>query len=127
MFHFQALGLNDIPLIQHLGRETYAPYYPHIWHPGGIDWYLDRCFNETILKQELSDPNYAYFAPRDEQGQVVGLLKLVLEKPVPGNLENNALYLEKIYLMPAFFGKGAGQVLIQFTLKKAQELNRKAV
>lgn len=124
---YQKLTREDIPIIREIGRATYAPYYPEIWHPGGIDWYMERCFGNDVLEQELSDPNYEYFFPRDENGGIIGLLKLVLQKPVPGKEVENALYLEKIYLMPAFFGKGVGLALMEFVFQKAASLGREAV
>ncbi|MBL7826271.1 MAG: GNAT family N-acetyltransferase, partial [Saprospiraceae bacterium] len=124
---FTPLGLEDITLIQHLGRASYEPYYRHIWHPGGIDWYMDLCFNEASLRKELSDPNVTYLLPQTENGEIIGLLKLLLLKPAPNHLEDNALYLEKIYLMPAFYGKGMGQLLMQYVFETAQSLNRAAV
>lgn len=114
-------------MIQQIGRATYAPYYPEIWRPGGIDWYMERCFGTGILEEELSDPNYEYFFPRDEKGAIIGILKLVLQKPVPGKDLSNALYLEKIYLMPDFFGQGLGQQIMAYVFQKAAALGREAV
>lgn len=121
------MGLADMPLIQSVGRDTYEPYYQHIWYPGGVEWYLDRCFNADSLTTELADPNVAYYLPRDKNGEIVGLLKLLMEKPTPDGSIANALYLEKIYLMPAFFGRGAGQALMAFAVEKAAALGRQAV
>lgn len=124
---YQSLGLEDIQLIQKLGRATYEPYYPHIWLPGGMDWYMEHCFNETTLRTELSDPNYEFLMARNEAGQAVGFLKLVLEKPAPNRLEQQSLYLEKIYLMPDFYGQGFGQVLMEWVIERATALQRRAV
>lgn len=126
-FSYQKLGIQDIAVIQQLGRATYEPYYHEIWLPGGIDWYMDKCFGAKTLAQELNDPNIEYLVPRTAQGEAVGLLKLVLNVPVPDANIDAALYLEKIYLLPAFFGKGAGQVLISHVLDRAGALGRQAV
>ena len=125
--HYQKLGLQDIPLLQQVGRATYEPYYPHIWLPGGLDWYMEKCFGAAILSQELADPNYEYLLPRDENGEIVGILKLILEKPLPDGQITKALYLEKIYLMPNFYRKGLGQQLMEFVFAKAIALGREAV
>ncbi len=127
MFQYQKLGLGDIPLIQQVGRATYEPYYPHIWEPGGLDWYMEKCFGEKTLHVDLVDPNFEYIVPRDAQGKSVGFLKLVLEKPLPDGGISNALYLEKIYLMPDFYGKGNGQKIMGFVFEKAAALGREAV
>ncbi|MFN0216974.1 MAG: GNAT family N-acetyltransferase [Saprospiraceae bacterium] len=124
---YKKLSLQDLRLTQKLGRETYEPLYHHKWKPGGLDWYMEKCFGAEILKAELCDPNIEYWLPEDELGQSVGILKLVLQKPVPDFPVENALYLEKIYLFPNFIGKGAGQIIIEFARQRALQLQREAV
>jgi len=125
--NYRLLQLTDLPLLQKVGRETYVPYYPHIWKEGGLDWYMERCFGNAVLGSELVDPNIEYWIAEDESGQIIGFLKLVLQKPVPDSRIEQALYLEKVYLMPAYFGKGVGQHLIRFAKQRALDLNQAAV
>jgi len=127
MFRYQKLGLEDIPLMQQVGRATYEPYYQHIWEPGGLDWYMEKCFGTEILHKELVDPNVEYLIFRAEEGRIVGFLKLILEKSIPNSHISNALYLEKIYLMPEFYGKGNGQILMEYVVEKAAILGSEAV
>ena len=126
-FSYRQLLFPDLKLTQKVGRETYEPYYPHIWKPGGLDWYMEHCFGAESLAAEFRDTNIEYWLAEDGPGQVVGLLKLVLQKPVPDSPVRDALYLEKIYLMPDFFGKGFGQDLIGFAKQRAMQLSRKAI
>lgn len=126
-FQIRKLTPTDLALLQRVGRATYEPYYPHIWKPGGLNWYMEKCFGTDVLAVEFADPNTEYLLATDMQGQFIGLLKLVLKKPVPGLSIENALYLEKIYLMPAFFGKGMGQKLLEWVAEKARMLGREAV
>lgn len=130
------LHLSDLPLLQSIGRATYEPYYTRLWHEGGVEWYLHRCFNADILTRELQDSNIEYYLAEDEAGRVAGLLKLVLHQLPPltmkaVNIDLNAfqeaLYLEKIYLMPDFFGKGVGQTLLSLVALKARAMGRKAL
>jgi len=126
-FHIRKLTLDDLSLLQFVGRATYEPYYPHVWKPGGVEWFMEKGFGTEVLKNELADPNIEFLLATDSGGQVVGLLKLILLKPLPDSPISNALYLEKIYLMPAYFGKGAGRELMNWTVEKARELSREAV
>ena len=126
-FFLQKLSLDDLVLLQYVGRATYEPYYPHIWHPGGLDWYMERCFGTDVLRHDFTDPNIAYFLATDASAQIVGFLKLVQENPLPDGSITNALYLEKIYLMPDWFGKGAGQQLMEWTMEQATAMGREAV
>jgi diamine N-acetyltransferase len=127
MLQYQKISLDDIPLMQTVGRATYEPYYHHIWQPGGLDWYMEKCFGVDALAAELLDPNIEYLICREQDGGIVGFLKLLLQKPVPDSPISNALYLEKIYLMPAFFGKGYGQKLMAFVFEKAARQGSEAV
>jgi ribosomal protein S18 acetylase RimI-like enzyme len=117
----------DINTLQHIGRATYEPYYQHIWYPGGVEWYINRCFNPETLEKELNDPSIEYSLPTDEQGNIIGLLKVHPLYPTPDGSIEDALYLEKIYLMPDYFGKGMGQKLLQQVEQQAIALGRKAI
>ncbi len=126
-YSYRQLFLPDLSLTQKLGRDTYEPYYPHIWKPGGLDWYMEHCFGTETLTSDLADPNIEFWVAKDEKEQTLGFLKFILQKPVLDQPVKNALYLEKIYLMPAFFGKGVGQQLMAFVKERAVQLGRAAV
>jgi GNAT superfamily N-acetyltransferase len=114
-------------MLQYVGRASYEPYYRHIWLEGGLEWYMERCFGQEILMQELSDPGIEYWLGRDDSGQLTGFMKFFLHKPIPDGGEPDALFLEKIYLMPDFFGKGIGQIFLAALEQKARQLHRKAL
>lgn len=119
-------GLADISELRDIGRRTYLEHYPHLWNEGGMGWYLNLRFAPEVLQTELADPNIEYYLVEDEN-QHVGILKLVLQKPLPDSDVENALYLEKIYLIKEWTGRGTGQKLIQFVFNRAKELNRDCV
>lgn len=126
------LFLSDLSFLQTLGRATYEPYYQHLWFEGGVEWYLHRCFNTGILQQELQNDRIEYYAAETETGRLVGMLKWVhgqLPPPsvAPQPIFEQALYLEKIYLMPEFFGKGVGQILLEMVAEKAREMGKEAL
>jgi GNAT superfamily N-acetyltransferase len=112
--------------LQDIGIRSYLPHYTHLWKEGGIDWYMRRCFADKVLQLELSDPNIEYYIAQAEN-QNIGILKLVLHKPLPDSDVENALYLEKIYFIKAWTGKGVGRELMEFVFNRAKELNRDCV
>jgi diamine N-acetyltransferase len=116
----------DANELRDIGIRSYLPHYSHLWKPGGIDWYMHRCFSDEALQNDFSDANTEYYIIADES-QNVGILKLVLQKPLPDSDIENALYLEKIYFIKEWTGKGAGNKLIQFTFSRARELHRECV
>ena len=91
--------------------------------PNGIEWYMNRCFGEKFLQKEISDPNVEYYIV-ENNGENIGMMKLVLQKPLPDSEIENALYLEKIYFVKEWTGKGVGKRFIDFALQRAADLNR---
>ena len=126
-FRLRKLGQADLTLLQQIGRTTYVPYYPHVWYPGGQEWYLEKCFNAATLTAELADANVEYLLAIDQEEQMVGFLKLLLWQPLPEDPVSNALFLEKIYLFPAYFGQGAGRLLLAQVEEKAREFGRQLI
>lgn len=118
--------LADLKEVQEIGVRSYLPHYAHLWKEGGIDWYMHRCFSDEILRAELSDPNIEYYIVSAENDNIA-ILKLVLQKPLPDSEIKNALYLEKIYFIKEWTGKGAGGELIRFVFNRAGDLNRECV
>lgn len=120
------VGLLDLEELRDIGTKSYVPHYAHLWKQGGVEWYLNRCFGDENLQKELIDANIEYYIVSFAE-QNIGILKIVLCKPVPDSSIENALYLEKIYFIKEYLGKGAGKKLIDFTLHRAHELDRQCV
>ena len=118
--------LKDLLELREIGIESYVPHYVHLWKPNGIEWYLERCFGEEFLEKEIADPNVEYYIA-EESGKKIGVLKIILKKPLPDSDAANALYLEKIYFIKEWTGKGVGRKLIEFVLSRAAELKRECV
>ena len=112
--------------LQDIGIRSYLPHYTHLWKAGGVDWYMRRCFADEVLQSELSDPNIEYYIAQAEV-ENIGILKLVLHKPLPNSAIENALYLEKNYFVKEWTGKGAGRKLMEFAFKRAKELKRDCI
>ena len=117
---------SDLPALQDIGASSYLPHYQHLWLAGGVEWYMQRCFGTRVLQDELSDENIEYHFVRVD-GENVGFAKIVLQKSVPNSSVENALYLEKVYFIKEFTGKGAGRRTIDFAVARAQELRRAAI
>ena len=120
------VGLNEIKALQAIGEHSYTPHYTHLWKPGGVEWYMRRCFADAVLETELADENIEYYIVTSESADI-GILKVVLQKPVHDSEIENALYLEKIYFVKEWTGKGVGRKFIQFDFERARELSRDCV
>ena len=120
------VGLADWRELREIGIKSYLPHYSHLWKTGGVTWYMDRCFGEDFLKNEISNSNVEYYIV-EKDGENIGIVKIVMQKPLPNSDIKNALYLEKIYFVKEWTGKGVGKQLIDFVLNRATELGRDCV
>jgi diamine N-acetyltransferase len=112
--------------LRDIGIESYLPHYSHLWKAGGVEWYMNRCFGEDFLVNEIADANVEYYIVKND-GENIGILKIMLRKPVPNSDIENALYLEKIYFVKEWTGKGVGSKTIDFVMHRAAELGRDCV
>lgn len=120
------VGLRDLQELRDIGIESYAPHYAHMWKPNGLEWYLEKCFGVEFLKKELLDKNVEYYIISSGE-ENIGILKLVLQKPLPDSNVENALYLEKIYFKKEWTGKGAGRELMNFAFERAGQIKSDCV
>lgn len=126
MVNIKKAGLADLQELQAIGTDSYLPHYTHLWKENDAEWYLNRCFGDEFLKNELADANVEYYIISAEEKNI-GILKLVLRKPLPDSNIENALYLEKIYFIKEWTGKGVGREVMNFTFERAKQLNRELV
>ena len=124
--NFRKADLSNLTELREIGIKSYLPHYTHLWKTGGVEWYMNRCFGDVSLEKELSDSNIEYFIVSSEK-ENIGILKLVLQKPIPNSEIEDALYLEKVYFIKEWTGKGAGKKAIDFTFERARKLKRECV
>jgi RimJ/RimL family protein N-acetyltransferase len=124
--NLRKVKLSDLQELQVIGSETYLDHYRYLWKPGGVDWYINRCFGEEVLEKELRDGNIEYYII-ENAGENIGMMKIVLKKALPNSDIENALYLEKIYFVSKWTGKGVGKETIEFVFRRAGELGRDCV
>ena len=120
------VGLTDWRELREIGIESYFPHYSQMWKPDGLDWYQNRCFGEEFLENELKNENVEYYIISSE-ARNIGVLKLVLQKTLPDSEVDNALYLEKIYFIKEWTGKGVGRKVMDFVFERARKLKRDCV
>lgn len=127
MVNFRSALPGDAQLLTTLAREIYKEHYLHLWHPGGADWYMNEyAYALEKIQQELLDNNVEYFLAF-ENNIPAGYMKLLLNSALPGYEANEALEVERIYLLKSMTGKGTGRQLMQMVMKKASALKKHIV
>lgn len=117
--------LADLSVLQEISVEAYNDHYTHLWHDGGA-WYVDRCFTEKALREELADPNAVFFLIHYKE-ELVGFMKLNKDKALEGYTAAESLELERLYLVQRASGIGIGKWAVDFTVQYALESGKRII
>jgi ribosomal protein S18 acetylase RimI-like enzyme len=117
----ERVTLADIKKLQEIGRTTFSEAFAAVNSEENMKDYLEKGFSEEKLKGELSNQDSQfYFALLD--GKVIGYLKINIGQAQTEKLNLDALEIERIYLLKAFYGQKVGQLLYQKAIDIALEM-----
>lgn len=106
--------------LQQVGRRTFADTFADNNDPQELARYLEESFSEAQIQRELEHPD-SFFYLLEGEGRDLGYLKLNLLGAFSDQVNlSGALELQRIYLLPAAQGRGAGRLL----MAKAREVAR---
>jgi Acetyltransferases len=115
-------SINDIDKLQAIGRQTFFETFSVENTEEDMRKYLTEEFSFEKLAAELNDKySEFYFALLD--GNVVGYLKLNYGPSQTEMKDNEALEIERIYVLKEFHGKKVGQRLYEKSMQVAQQMN----
>ena len=104
------IGLTDIEQLQIIGRQTFLETFADGNTEENMQKYLEEGFTIDKLTLELTNPNSEfYFALFDNK--VIGYLKINFGPSQTELKDQNALEIERIYVLKEFHGKKVGQIL----------------
>ena len=116
------LQINDshIAALQQIGRQTFAETFAESNTAANMAKYLEEAYSFEKLNEEINNPNsFFYFAIIDEK--VIGYLKLNMGGSQTELKDNDALEIERIYVLKDFHGKKVGQLLFDKAITIAKE------
>lgn len=110
----------DIDQLQKISRQTFSETFSAVNTEENMKKYLDEEFKTEKLSSELKDKNAEfYFATFDNT--VIGYLKLNIGQSQTELKEDNALEIERIYVLKEFHGKNVGQLLYEKAIQLARQ------
>jgi ribosomal protein S18 acetylase RimI-like enzyme len=113
---------SDIGELQAIGRQTFFETFSAENTEEDMQKYLAEGFSEEKLAAELNDLNSEfYFALLDDN--VIGYLKLNYGQSQTEIKDNDALEIERIYVLKEFHGKKVGQLLYERAMQVGQQMN----
>jgi len=109
-----------------VGTKSYIQHYLHLWENNDPEPYMESSFTTAVLNRELEDTNTDLFIIRKKNAPV-GILKLIKNQRVGSYVSEEAILLEKIYLLKEHSGKGIGNEVLRFVEEYGRQLSKKVL
>lgn len=106
--------------LRELSISTFVDTFSKANNPENIAAYLAKALNENQLLTELAKPDSSFYFIQKER-QTLGYLKLNAKNAQTDQVLDNALEIERIYVIKKAQGKGIGKQLLQFALEEARK------
>lgn len=117
----EQINNSHIEALQQIGRQTFSETFAESNSAENMAKYLAEAYSFEKLNEELNNQNsFFYFAMLDEK--VIGYLKLNMGGSQTELKDNDALEIERIYVLKDFHGKKVGQLLFDKAIKIAKAL-----
>lgn len=126
IIHFEPLTPETYSTYIAIGIKAYNQHYSHLWYNGDSSPYILNSFTEAVLLEEEKDNNTILFLIHFDK-KPVGIIKITLNKALGNYADKEALFIDKIYILNEFTGKGIGEKALQFILLRAKELHKELV
>lgn len=110
----------DIKELVKVARTTFLEAHEKSASRKDLDVYLEKHYTEKALQEDINDPKTIYRIIQQE-GNIVGFSKIILDHPHPDVKNTNVTKMERVYVLEAFHGKRLGPELFNLNLKIAKE------
>ena len=112
----------DLAKLQQISMQTFHESFSALNSEENMNDYLTTGFSSEKLSAELGNQSSQfYFAIVEDE--VVGYMKLNLGQAQTEIKDNQALEIERIYVLKAFHGKKVGQLLYDKAIQIAELIN----
>jgi len=116
------VNIQNVEKLSEIGKLTFAETFSSENSKEDMQKYLVEGFSTEKLKTELTDKNAEfYFAELDDK--VIGYLKVNFGQSQTEIKDENALEIERIYVLKEFHGKKVGQMLFDKAIELAKKRN----
>ncbi|MFC0517782.1 GNAT family N-acetyltransferase [Mucilaginibacter angelicae] len=116
------LTVADVAVLQQIGRQTFCETFSAVNTGENMNSYLNESFSPGKLKAELSNESSLFYVALAGT-EVLGYLKLNLGQAQTEIRDNQALEIERIYVLQAYHGKKVGQLLYNKAIQVAEQIN----
>lgn len=116
------IDISDIENLQKISIRTFSETFSDVNSEEDMQKYLSEKLSLEQLKSEFENPNSEfYFA--EENGEILGYLKLNFGNAQTEITDENAVEIERIYVLKEFLGQKVGQKLFEKSVEIGRERN----
>jgi ribosomal protein S18 acetylase RimI-like enzyme len=116
----EQINHSHIAALQQIGRQTFSETFAASNTAENMAKYLEEAYSHEKLSAELNNLNsFFYFAMLD--AKVIGYLKINMGLSQTELKANDALEIERIYVLKDFHGKKVGQLLFDKAIAIAKQ------
>ena len=121
--------LEQVHILQELAIKTYYETFSDSNSEALLQKYFKESLNIEKLSTQLQEPAsefYFIYSETDHaQTTPAGFLKLNIDNAQTDLMDATALEVEKIYLLKAFLSQGLGKQMINFSIERAIQQDKK--
>lgn len=103
-----------------LGTTTFYEAYHEQDQPAALASYILESFSPEQVRIEMETPGSGFFIIFLDE-KAVGYAKLREDPPAPGVTSENAIEIQRFYVVERVWGKGVGETLLNHVLDAARE------
>jgi ribosomal protein S18 acetylase RimI-like enzyme len=118
--------IEDLEILQSIAKTTFSETFAHLNSAENMQKYLTEDLSREQLRSELLHANSSFYLA-EKSGTTIGYLKLNEGSAYNEVNENEALEIERIYLLKPYHGKGAGKKLLDFAFSIARQKQKSLV
>lgn len=121
-----ACTTEHLDALQFISKETFYETFKDQNSEQNMETYLATSFSEEKLTDELSNPCSTFYLLYVDE-KLAGYLKLNTDDAQSENMGNEALEIERIYVLGSFQKMGLGKILMVHALNIAKQQHKNKV
>lgn len=119
--HIIKADLGDISALRQIGMQTFYETFAAENTEADMQQYLSENFSDERMIAEVSNPE-AFFYIAELNNNIIGYLKLNVGA-AQTEPQENALEIERIYVLKEYHGKNVGQLLYEKAVAVTREMD----
>jgi GNAT superfamily N-acetyltransferase len=122
----ESVSASNCDVYIELGLTSYVQHYNHIWQRGNPTVYLEKNFTRKAQLREIENSNAVFFIIY-EGPIAVGILKIKINSAMVPYGAEEAMLLDKIYILKQHSGKGVGYKVLDFVIEFGKTHHKKLI